>query len=142
MPPIFVDTNVFLRFLICDIPEQAERAKSLFERAVAGHLQLITTEMVLAELIWTLKSFYKLGNRDIRTFVEGILDTEGLSIINGDLVRVGLQHFVDRNIDFIDGYVAAVMQRHRVQTVFSFDKKHFDRIKGINRIEELPADVP
>lgn len=138
--PIFVDTNVFLRFLTRDLPEQAERARTLFESAAAGRIELRTTELVLAELIWTLKSYYKLANRDIRVLAEGILDTPGITVENGHLVRTALRYCADHNIDFVDGYVVAFMQRHRIGSVFSFNKKHFGRITGIRRIEALPEE--
>jgi predicted nucleic acid-binding protein len=33
--PLFVDTNVFLRFLTDDVPEQAAAVEALFRRAAA-----------------------------------------------------------------------------------------------------------
>jgi predicted nucleic acid-binding protein len=42
---------------------------------------------------------------------------------------------MERNIDFIDGYIVAVMDRHKVTEIFSYDKKHQTRIASIKRKE-------
>jgi len=36
----FIDTNLFLRYLTNDIPEEADRVENLLERAEAGELTL------------------------------------------------------------------------------------------------------
>ena len=43
MASIFVDTNIFLRFLTNDDPAKAERAGKMFRDAVAGRLSLRTS---------------------------------------------------------------------------------------------------
>ena len=39
------------------------------------------------------------------------------------------------NIDFIDGYIAAVMDRMKITDIYSFDKKDISRIRELKRIE-------
>jgi len=36
----FIDTNLFLRYLTNDIPEEADRVENLLERAEAGEITL------------------------------------------------------------------------------------------------------
>jgi predicted nucleic acid-binding protein len=57
MASLFVDTNVFLRFLTNDDPAKAKRAESLFRDALRGKIKLATSLLVIAEIIWTLESF-------------------------------------------------------------------------------------
>jgi predicted nucleic acid-binding protein len=49
--PLFVDTNVFLRFLTNDVPEQAAAVEGLFRRAAAGEVRLVTNTTVVAEIV-------------------------------------------------------------------------------------------
>ena len=39
------------------------------------------------------------------------------------------------NIDFIDGYIAAVMEKEGISELYSFDRKHIARLKGVSRKE-------
>jgi predicted nucleic acid-binding protein len=64
--PLFVDANVFLRFLTNDVPDQAAIVEDLFHRAAAGELHLVTNATVLAELVWVLESFYGLPRPDVQ----------------------------------------------------------------------------
>ena len=59
MSSAFADTNLFLRFLTQDPPDQAAASEQVLRRAAAGELVLVTTPLVFAELAWTLRSFYE-----------------------------------------------------------------------------------
>lgn len=89
----------------------------------------------VAEVVWVLESFYKLDNLAIGPMVKAILATPGLEVVNGSLVEKAIEHYLTHNIDFIDGYIAAVMERHQVSDIFSYDKKHLSRITAIRRLE-------
>jgi predicted nucleic acid-binding protein len=128
---IFADTNLFLRFLTKDVPEQAEAAHRLFLQAAQGEISLITTSMVIAEIVWTLESFYKETKDEIQQMVLSFLNTPGLEVDNGELVIRALRRYVDKNIDFIDAYNAAWMEIHDITTIYTFDQNHFSRIEGL-----------
>lgn len=128
---IFADTNLFLRFLTKDVPEQAEAAHRLFLQAAQGDISLITTSMVITEIVWTLESFYKETKDEIQQMVLSFLNTPGLEVDNGELVIRALRWYVDKNIDFIDAYNAAWMEIHDITTIYTFDQNHFSRIEGL-----------
>ncbi len=60
-----VDTNVFIRYLTDDDREKADRVEALLSRAAKGEIRLVTTELVIAEVVWVLESSYGLKNADI-----------------------------------------------------------------------------
>jgi len=62
---LLVDTNIFLRFLTNDDPIKAKKAEALFKAAVNGKQRLRTSLLVIAEIAWTLESFYELPKEDI-----------------------------------------------------------------------------
>lgn len=76
----FIDTNLFLRYLTNDIPEQADAVEVLLERAEAGEVQLVTNRLVMAEVVWTLESFYKKTKAEVQDAVLAILNTPGLDL--------------------------------------------------------------
>jgi len=132
---VFVDTNLFLRYLTNDDPTKADRVERLLTQAAAGEVKLVTAEMVLAETAWVLESSYHLGNVQVAPLLRGILATPGLEVLNGGLVARALDHYESLNIDFVDGYIAAVMEKQGIEELYSFDQKHASRLTGIRRRE-------
>lgn len=135
MKTCFVDTNLFIRYLTNDDPYKADRVEKLLEDAAKGKVKLVTTEMVIAEIVWVLESSYSLKNTDIAPLIRSILATPGIEVINGAQVARALELYVSANVDFIDGYSAAVMEKQGITDLYSFDRKHISRITGITRNE-------
>ena len=52
--------------------------------------------------------------------IKAILATPGLEVINAPLVDKALEYYLSKNVDFIDGYIAAVMERHNIAAIFSY----------------------
>jgi predicted nucleic acid-binding protein len=57
--PVFVDTNLFVRYITNDLPEQADAVERLIQRAGAGEIRLITNSLAICEIVWTMESFYE-----------------------------------------------------------------------------------
>jgi uncharacterized protein len=135
MKGYFVDTNLFIRYLTNDDPAKADRVEQLLKDAATGKVRLLTAEMVIAEVVWVLESAYGLKAAEIAPLVRAILATPGLEVINGALVEQALVHYEAKSIDFIDGYIVAVMEKNGLNGLFSFDRKHISRLPGIERKE-------
>ena len=133
---VFADTNLFLRYLTNDVPAQADLVESLLHRAVKGKVNLVTTSMVIAEIVWTLESYYELDKKEIQTMILGILNTDGLEVIDSDLILQAIVPYTDKNVDFIDAFNAAWMDKNDVDKIYTFDQKHF------NRFEKIVAELP
>ncbi len=134
MKKIFVDTNIFLRYLTCDDPAKYEKCRELFKNAVAGKIDLITSDMVIAELIWTLTSFYKVPKEEVIEKMSIIINTSNIFIPNKELIVDTLVLFSRKNIDYIDAYNAMFMRYHNCDQIFSYDTD-FDRVENTRRIE-------
>ncbi|MEB3338981.1 MAG: PIN domain-containing protein [Leptolyngbyaceae bacterium] len=128
---VFVDTNLFLRYLTNDVPEQADHVEDLLQRAAKGELVLVTSAMVIAEIVWTLASFYKLSREQIRDNLLAILNTPGLEVAEADLLLQAISDYVAKNVDFIDAYNVAWMMQQELKIAYSFDRKHFSRFESI-----------
>lgn len=135
MTACFVDTNLFIRYLTNDDQAKAERVELLLRDAAAGKVRLVTAEMVIAEVVWVLESSYGLKSASVAPLIRAILATSGLEVLNASLVTRALEHYETRNIDFIDGYIAAVMEKQGITELYSFDRKHISRIQAISRKE-------
>jgi uncharacterized protein len=106
---IFADTNLFLRYLTNDIPDQADAVEALLRLGAAGKSRLITNPLVIAEIVWTLESYYGLTKEAIREKVLAILNTPGLEVVDEEIVLQAIHWSVEKNMDFIDAYNAAWM---------------------------------
>ncbi len=129
--PIFVDTNVFLRFFVKDVEPQYEKAGSLFERAEAGKLKLETSELVIAEIVWVLESFYGFTKKEIVEVLTILLESRNLKIESASRIAAAVEIYSSRNIDFIDAYNIAYMKSKSYKKVATFDIKHYKNIDGI-----------
>jgi predicted nucleic acid-binding protein len=130
----FVDTNIFLRYLTGDDHPKYERCRGLFKRAVEGELGLSTSVMVIAELVWTLLSYYKVPKAEVVEKVSVIVGTENLFIPDKDVLADALVLYARKNIDFIDAYNAVFMRYHGLHEIYSYDED-FETIEDIERKE-------
>ncbi|HOT92485.1 MAG TPA: PIN domain-containing protein [Anaerolineae bacterium] len=128
---VFADTNLFLRYLTNDVPAQADAVEHLLQRAAAGDLTLVINNLVIAEIIWTLESYYGLTRDDIKDKILAIFNTPGLEVADGELILQAVLWYAEKNIDFIDAFNAAWLLSQGLITTYTFDRKHFSRIEGI-----------
>lgn len=129
----FVDTNVFLRFLTADDPTKGERCRALFERAERRELDLVISDLVLAELAWTLRSYYRQSRETIAATLTQILDMRSIRIPQKTTWREAVLLYSRHNVDLIDAYHAAQIGRRRVRRIFTYDAD-FEQL-GLKREE-------
>lgn len=134
----FADTNLFLRYLTNDVPEQAEALDLVLRAAGQGRLTLVTNPMVIAEIVWTLESFYKLSPLETQERVLAILNTPGLEVVQGELVLQAILWHVEKNVDFIDAFNTAWMHSQGIAVACTFDRRHFSRMEGV--VVKVPGD--
>ena len=130
----FVDTNVFLRYLTKDDLSKYERCREMFKKALEGEIALSTSGMVIAELTWTLLSYYKVPKAEVIEKVSVILATENLFIPDKDVLADALVLYARKNIDFIDAYNAIFMRYHGLREIYSYDED-FELMEDIQRRE-------
>lgn len=130
----FLDTNVLLRHLVDDNPEQSHWATELLLRIESGEESVQTTQSVIFETIFTLYSFYKLSLDDVRDRIIPLIQLPGIYLEQKDYFEPALDIAIEKNIDFQDAFNAVFMQEHGLREVYSWDR-HFDRIERITRVE-------
>lgn len=130
----FLDTNVFLRYFANDDPVKSLAALALLQRVERGEEHVITTPIVVFEVVFTLQRSYKIPKEVIRREVGKILSLRDLQLADRELCQNALNLYADQNIAFADAYHAIWMQRAGVTEVYSWDKE-FDRVPSLTRIE-------
>jgi predicted nucleic acid-binding protein len=128
---IFVDTNVFLRFFVRDVESFYHKAKELFEQAENGKVKLETSDVVIAEIIWVLESYYGFSKNEIKDVIDAVLETKNLRTANHSRVKDAINLYEAGKMDFIDAYNIAYMKAKDFKKVATFDTKHFKNIEGV-----------
>src|SRR3989338_11228111 len=108
--PVFVDTNVFLRFFVRDVEPFYQKSKEFFEKAEKGEIRLETSEMVIAEIVWVLESYYGFTKAEIAEVVETILETRSIRVANHTRLKEAIKLYISESMDFIDAYNIAYMK--------------------------------
>jgi uncharacterized protein len=128
----FADTNIFVRLLTLDEPEQAKAAIDLLQDAQVGKLRLVVNVITIAELVWVLERIYKLERSTVRRNILALQNTPGLEIEHPEWVGQAIDLYVTQNIDFGDALNISWMQAEGITTVYTFDRRHFSRVSGID----------
>ena len=129
---IFADTNLFIRLFADDDPVQTKAVLNLLELAEQQSVMLVTNVTVIAEIVWVLSSFFNLDPPQIREHVWAVLNHQGIEVTDSGLISQAIDAYVAKNIDFIDAYNAYWMKANHIHSVYTFDKRHFSRIDGLD----------
>jgi predicted nucleic acid-binding protein len=129
-----LDANVILRFLLADHPVQSPHCKAFFARLEAGQETVYLPDIVVADVVWTLTSFYRWPREQTRRFLTHVLSLRTVRTADRRRLVQALIVFAEQNIDFSDALVAAEMQAAGYQEIYSYDGD-FDRVAGLTRIE-------
>lgn len=136
MKRLFVDTNIFLRFLTRDEPRKAEKILRLFKSAREGKVKLLTSDLVIAEVVWVLTSrqLYNFSKENtIESFLPLILEGY-IELPSKPLILRTFDLFAEKNIDFADCYNSVLAESLGADFILSYDRD-FDKIDLIKRME-------
>lgn len=133
---LFLDANIFLRYLTQDNPDQGQRAYAILQQVENGTLQVMTSEAVITEVVHVLssKALYNVPRPVIRTRLAAVITLKGLRLRHKRMYLRALDIYEGTTIDFVDALSVALMERAKITTILSFDRD-FDKIPGITRQE-------
>jgi predicted nucleic-acid-binding protein len=118
---IGLDTNVLVRYILQDDPIQGAKAKRAIARLTPENRGFIATT-VLCELVWVLKSTYKIPKPQCVSMVEHILLTSDLEVEHSNLCWRALKYFAAGKADFCDYLVRELATASGCSVVLTFDK--------------------
>lgn len=126
----FVDTNVLVRHLTGDPPAQAKRATAFLRDS---H-QLVLTDLVLAEMVYVLESFYDVARTDVARMARSLMAVPSIETADHELLLRSVEIYEVLRLDFAEAYLSALAEMSDVKRVASFDRQ-IDRVKSIERVE-------
>ena len=121
MTRLWIDANVLLRFLTGEPKELAGKAASLMGRAESGEVTLVVSPLVVAEVVWVLKSFYRHSLEEIAGVLVPLMSADGVEVEDRETLTQAIELARDKNVDFVDAALALQAAR-RGEPVCSFDE--------------------
>ena len=134
-----LDTNVLIRFLIEDDPQQAAIVHQLFRDAEQSGQAMRVTSLVLLESIWVLESVYQVSRSAILDTISELLALPVLEIEQQPAIRRFIESARTSSIDLSDaliGHCARGEGCEGCEVVLTFDKEAarsdlFERLKKV-----------
>ena len=125
----FVDTNVLVRHLTGDPPDQAARATRLLAQAT----QLLLPDLIVAEVVYVLESFYEVPRPRVAELVRAIVAFPTIEVADEPVLLRALEVYEVHRLDFADAYLVAEAETSGVNAVASFDRS-IERVPTMRRV--------
>lgn len=123
-----VDTNVLVRLIVRDHPEQVTVAENFVKPGAWVSL------LVLMETVWVLQSVYGLTRRRIATVVSMLLEHDRMVLQDEDIVRRAQTQFErETTVGFSDCLIVEVARKAGHIPVGSFDRA-LEQMEGAQQL--------
>lgn len=114
MNTILVDTNIILRFLLRDDEALFALAESVFNKAESGNAKIYIDELVVAEVIWTLTSFYKQPKKEVANLLTKLVNQKWITNPRKKLILKALRLCSTTNLSYIDCWLIEVARKAKM----------------------------
>lgn len=135
-PARFVDANIFIRALTNDSPGITANCVALFERANSEESALVTSEAIVAEVVYVLTSprIYQTPRDEVATKLRPFLLCRGLTLDHKASVLSALDLYEGSNLSFEDCLAVQHVLRQKLDGIYSYDRGFLASL-GITRHE-------
>lgn len=102
--------------------------------ALASGEQLLLADVVVAECVYVLESFYEVGRARVAELMRAAIALPSIAVVDASVLRRSLEVYERDRIDFAEAYLVAHAEATGVKAVMSFDRA-IDRVGSVRRIE-------
>lgn len=102
--------------------------------ALASGERLLLCDLVLAECVYVLESFYEVPRPRIAELMRAALALPSIEAVDQATLRRALELYELERLDFAEAYLAAQAEATGVNDVLSFDRS-IDRVQTVTRRE-------
>ena len=101
--------------------------------ALAGGAELLLTDVVMAECVYVLESYYRVERAQIAEQMRSAIALPTIATANASLLLRSLQLYELERLSFADAYLVASAEAAG-STILSFDRA-MDRVQTVARLE-------
>ena len=135
-----VDTNVIVRYLVADHPEQAEAARALLDRFTPDDPAFICREVVM-EVAWVLERSYRFDRSRVAEVLMDLTASDTLVVERSDDVAAAAHLYRRGSVGFSDLMVLSAAARAGALPLHTFDRR-LARMDGAMLVGDAPARSP
>jgi predicted nucleic-acid-binding protein len=96
-------------------------------RALADGERLLLADLVLAECVYVLESFYEVERVRIAEMMRAALALQSIAVVDGAMLLRALEVYEIERLGFAEAYLIAMAEATGVDAVMSFDRT-IDRV--------------
>lgn len=131
MQKAVIDTNIIVRLIVKDDDRQRDACLRLLERARNRELILHLLPVSVLETVWILEKYYQLPKKKVRDYIEAILNTHEIACDMENVFKSAIAVYEEKNIKFADAVIAFWGMEKNINIFYTYDKRDFSRIPGI-----------
>jgi predicted nucleic-acid-binding protein len=124
---IGLDTSILIRYITDDDPYWSPKVQKFIDEKCSIDTPGFIHPLVLAEIVWSLKSHKSYTRDRIAKLIQEFLDADNLIVGNAQIVELALEAFINSNIGFADCLISALNTEAGANPTYSIDK---DAIKS------------
>lgn len=117
-----LDTNVIIRYITQDDPDQSKIATAFIEQYCTVDNPGYINQIVLCEIVWVLKGAYRYDKKVIIEVLHKLQMAREIIVENADNVRKATEAYTSGNADFSDYLIALSNHQQGCSHTVSFDK--------------------
>jgi len=102
--------------------------------ALADREGLLLSDLVLAECVCVLESFYEVERQRVAELMRAAIALPSIAVLDAPLLLRALEIYEVDGLDFAEAYLVACAEATGVSAVMSFDRA-IDRVRTVRRIE-------
>lgn len=122
MKTIIPDTNVFLRFLLNDVPKQKQAAEKLIRQAKENKINLLIPQIVIFEIDFILEKYYLFSREEVIEKLHSLTSVDYLEIESREVFSEALKLYKKQPTSFVDCFLIARARLEEAE-LFTFDQK-------------------
>lgn len=126
----FVDTDILVRHLTGNPAEMAARSTAY----LAGASELYLADLIVAETVYVLESFYKAPRDQIATAMRSLVAMRSVITVDPALLLRAIEVYEIDRLDFAEAYLVACAESTGIGRVASFDRA-IDRVGTVECVE-------
>jgi len=119
---IGLDTNVLVRYLVGDHPQQSRAARQLVEERCTEDSPAHIDKVVLAEIVWVLEGAYGYDRELVVEVLEHMLRAAELEFDDVEVTWRAFRAYRDQGVDLADALIVYANLEAGCEETFTFDR--------------------
>lgn len=119
---IALDTNILIRLLTKDDPDQTALAERLLQESADAEEPCFISDPVLCEVEWVLESNYRARRGDVLAAMQELLAGDLFVFEDREVLRQAILTYQASKADFSDCLIGAKARARRARTTYTFER--------------------